>query len=198
MAELSREELKKKFRNGSLAREENFVDLIDSFVSKVRDHRAADIGNNMSGQNANLPAFFTGKVGINTTSPVNDLDVNGCVGMKKRTGMFWDTAVNPRKIVADGQWHTVITNLNGMNAFEVVSAVQCPGGKYAMSYSVITNAFARNMKIRPLQRSHSSWWHRLQMRWVKGARGTYNLEVRTSCLYKTKPIIFNRITNLWM
>jgi hypothetical protein len=197
MAELTREELKKKFRNGSLAREENFVDLIDSFVNKVSDRELKESNYNGAHENKNLPTSFTGKVGINTTSPVNDLDVNGSIGMKMRMGMFWDAKINPRQIIADGNWHSVITNLKQMIAFEIISAVQCPEGKYAMYYSVAINAFGKTRKIRPLQRSHSSWWHRIQMRWTKGSQGTYNLQVRTTCAYKTKPIIYNRITNLW-
>lgn len=208
MAALSREELKRSFRNGSLAREENFSNLIDSFVH-INDDRSNNSANGAFGLpniNKSIICFRTKtdkngnanvRVGINTQSPITDFDVNGSIGMKSRIGNFSDSSVNPELIIADGHWHNVLTNLNNLTALEIMSAVYCPGGKHAMYYTVLTNAFGKGCKIKPIQQSHSSWWHRIQMRWTSGTHGQYGLAIRTACSYKTKPIIQNRITKLW-
>ena len=254
MAELSREDLKKKFHNGALAKEQHFADLIDSFVHKSSDNikTSSDTGLGLAPSNKKFLSFFkndinlqknapsfsfetaddksgaegislvipgatdssnlitfrsgadqngsgktNGRVGINTSSPALELDVNGSVGMKSRVGRFSDPAIDPRQIIADGKWHKVLGNLKGFTAIEVMTAVYCPAGKHALYYTVLTNAFGKGCKEKPIQKSNSSWWHRIQMRWTKTVKGQYGLEVRTVCSYKTKPVIYNRITKLW-
>ncbi len=254
MAELSREELKRKFHNGALAKEQNFADLIDSFVHKSGDNLKTGLESGLglipsnrkflsffrndldlqknapsfsfeatddqsgaqgislvapgTGNCSNLITFRSGidlngngkangRVGINTSSPALDLDVNGSIGMRSRVGRFNDPAIDPRQIIADGKWHKVLSNLKGLTAIEVMTAVYCPAGKHALYYTILTNAFGKGCKVRAIQQSHSSWWHRIQMRWTKTTNGQYGLEVRTACTYKTKPVIYNRITKLW-
>jgi hypothetical protein len=253
MAEVSRDELKKNFRNGTLVKENHFADLIDSFVHKSDNNVSAGgiLGNSLIptgkkyfsfykdgvNQQKNLPTFSLeatqdssqsegvsvvvpgaagcyknlisfkserdrngnnfGRVGINTTTPALDLDVNGSVGMKSRIGRFRDPAIDPRQVVADGKWHNLITNLKGITILEVAIAVYCPEGKHAMYYGILSNAFGKGSNVKAIQQSYSSWWHRLQLQWTKARNGQYGLKVRTASAYKTKPMIYNRITNLW-
>jgi hypothetical protein len=254
MAELSIDELKRKFRNGTLVKEQHFIDLIDSFVHKSSGRVNGTAMPQVSGitpkekryltfyqdglhQQKDLPSFTfeqlpgnhaghegmavtmpdktgdrnlltfkslpdqsgskTGRIGVNTTNPLVDLDVNGCVGMKSRVGRFRDPAVDPRQITADGRWHRLLTNLKGVSVLEVVLACYCPKGRHAVYYGILTNAFGKGSRVKPLQQSYSRWWHRLQLRWTDTGHGQYGLEVRTASRYQTQPVIYNRITNLW-
>lgn len=138
-----------------------------------------------------------GKVGINTSKPTADLDVNGSVGMKSRIGRYNDPAIDPRSVVADGKWHKLVTNLKGINSFEILSVVCSPDGKHAMYYGILMNAFGKTKRERPIRQQYKRWWHRIQIRWVPGPNGTYGLEIRTACDYKSRQVITSRITKLW-
>jgi hypothetical protein len=254
MAEQSRDELKRNFRNGTLVKENHFVNLIDSFVHKsdlnIKEGTTIHPGltptdkkyfsffkdgvdqqknlptlsletthdNNTEGEGIslvvpgaegcyrNLVSFKSetdrngnkfGRIGVNTANPTVDLDVNGRVGMKSRIGKFGDPEMNPHEIIADGNWHNLLTNLKGITVLEIALSAYCPSGRYAMYYAVITNVLGKGSSVNPMQRLHSSWWHRLQLQWTKSVNGQYGLRVRTASGYKTKPMIYNRITNLW-
>ena len=254
MAELSKEELKKKFSNGTLIKEQHFVDLIDSLAHKSTDQtglgtyeglrlipsekRYISFFKNTVNQQKDSPSFtfewqedktgvseglallaadgkgrgkevisfkseqdrtgtLRSKVGINTSVPFYDLDVNGSIGMKSRIGRYSDPAIDPKKILADGRWHKVLTNLKGISAFEVLAVASSISGQQAMYYAILLNASGMTKKISPQQRSHTSWLDRLQMRWVKESNGVYGLEVRTARDFKNSTIIYFRITKLW-
>jgi hypothetical protein len=252
----SREQLKNYFRNGNLAREEYFADLIDSTVNKVNDNLDTDAGTGLVltpsllgkrfisffkdavSRSQDVPSFVLqsveaanssgdslsmtipgtkndrkdfvvfktattrtgavqGKVGINTSNPVSDLEVNGSIGMKTRIGRYSDPAVDPKQVMADGKWHTLLTNLKGFNSFEVLSVAYSPDGKYAMQYSLLMNAFSRSKRVTPVQQVYRRWWHRIQLRWVPGTNGTYGVEIRTASDYKNQRLIYYQITKLW-
>ncbi|MFZ6010886.1 MAG: hypothetical protein ACOYXT_11130 [Bacteroidota bacterium] len=251
----SREQLKKYFRNGNLAREEYFADLIDSTVNKVNDQlditptggwnlvaasvskRFISFFRNNDQLHQQAPSFFfqqiteekggegfslssatgngasksllyvkkeksaggatAGKIGINTSQPTVELDVNGSVGMKARVGRYMDPTVNPSSLVADGKWHKVMMGLKGLNAFEILAGTAGNGKQFSMVYTVAMNTSGRNGVVKPIQQVRSGWFDRMQLRWAKSSDGTYSLEVRTARKYANKPLIQVRITKLW-
>lgn len=251
-----RDQLKKYFRNGNLAREEYFIDLIDSSVNKVSDQfTISDLGGvnviASAGENKLLSFYksktneqqqkasfamqmgedtknneslsfivpmanntgksllflkkestaaggFAGKVGINTTLPQTELDVNGAVAMKARIGTFVDPSVDLASIIADGKWHTIVKNKTGMSAYEIVAGVNNNASSYAMMYGICMNIPGRKGNIKPLQQIYSSWFHRIQLQWTVNRKDkTYSLEIRTMWKYKLTPKIQLRITKLW-
>jgi hypothetical protein len=249
-----RDQLKKYFRNGNLAREEYFIDLIDSSVNHVSDQftmsdqsgvnvvasstgrkffslfknkKAAqdqtasfaiqyreDASSNESisvtaplannavqsllfiKKESSSKGGFVGKIGINTAQPQAELEVNGAVAMRARIGTFRDSAIDYTAIKADGKWHVLVSNLSGLSAFELVAGINNKGS-YAMKYCVAMNIPGRKGSIKPIQQIYSSWFYRIQLRWVKGDNGSYSLQIRTAWAYKTAPQIQVRITRLW-
>tara|TARA_B110000046_G_scaffold39942_2_gene44098 strand:- start:13099 stop:13833 length:735 start_codon:yes stop_codon:yes gene_type:complete len=142
-----------------------------------------------------------GNVGVGTLSPQHALDVNGAAGMRIRVGTYQTID----EVSADGEWHIVLDELSGCQAFEIVAKVEgvAKRGKYAMAHAIAVSAHdgSRN-KISTTQTSYGWFWHRLRFRWKKVDGGTYRLEMKTNSHYGTNAennviqIQFH-ITSLW-
>jgi len=119
-----------------------------------------------------------GKIGINTTAPWAPLHVNTTAGLKARVG----THVYGQ-VAGDGEWHPIISQLKGMQSFEVVARIDGPPGraKYAITHAIALRTFGgkgSRSKI-PQTRAHYGWfWNRIELRWM-GSVNDYSLEVRT-------------------
>ncbi|NOS94623.1 MAG: hypothetical protein HOP30_22150 [Cyclobacteriaceae bacterium] len=137
------------------------------------------------------------RIGINNVNPVYDLDVNGSVGIRARIGCYRDPAIDYNQVKADGQWHKILTNQRGIQAFEIILQASEPDGKYAMFYAVLTIAKASNKTVTAISQDYKWWWQRLQMRCVVEKEGVSGIEVRTAMKYAGAPIIQSRITRLW-
>lgn len=127
------------------------------------------------------------KIGVNTDSPRYDLEVNGVVASKMRIGTFVQGTVP-----ADGNWHKIIQNLDGINAFEIIAHASgaSNSGYYSISRAVALSAFGGRLsrnKIRDFQKAN---WDTLlgrlffskktiKFRW-SGQLHSYNLEIKTS------------------
>ena len=119
-----------------------------------------------------------GQVGVGTTSPKFKLEVAGMAGMNGRVGTFASGEVK-----ADGEWQTIISGLEGINAFEMIAQASGPQGrgKYALTYAVGLCNFGSGT-IRHLKSSYSKTlgflFHRISFRWVMDGN-EYKLQVRT-------------------
>jgi hypothetical protein len=135
-----------------------------------------------------------GNVGVGTTEPGYKFDVNGFVGMKGRVGTFANGT-----IPADGDWHAVVADLNGCQAFELVARVGGkPGeGRYALLHAIAASTFGHSKsKITKTQAHYGWWWNKLKVRW-SGSMFNYKLEVRSRRNYGKDMKIHFHLTKLW-
>ncbi|MFN6944060.1 MAG: adhesin [Cytophagaceae bacterium] len=134
-----------------------------------------------------------GKVGINKNNPQQALDVNGVVAMKGRQG-----TLHSGKIPADGKWHTVLKELNGCHAFEVIAGVgKKKTGKYALLHAFAMSTYGKSRsKIDTRQAMYGARSNQIQLRWV-GTTYNFGLEMRTKANYDGDFVIRYNISELW-
>lgn len=117
------------------------------------------------------------KVGINCSEPEFELDVAGVVASEGRVGTF-----AKGEVPADGQWRTILSNLKGVNGFEMIAVAHAieGQGKYAMLHAILLNAYSGHSGS--IKKSHNifgwKWWKRINVRW-KGDPFNYSLEIRS-------------------
>jgi hypothetical protein len=134
-----------------------------------------------------------GKIGIKTDTPENDLDINGVISYKAKTGNL-----KQGKVPADGKWHPVLSNLKGCQALEIMAGVGKKGtGKYALAHAVALNTFFSNKKIKINQSYYRRACNKLKFRWT-GNSNSYNLEIRTKMNYGDQTQISYHISKLWL
>ncbi|MEQ9289287.1 MAG: adhesin [Cyclobacteriaceae bacterium] len=142
-----------------------------------------------------------GEVGIGTTSPKYHLDVNGATAAKCRVGTYQKKSEVP----ADGEWHIIIDDLEGCNAFEVVAKVKAvqKRGKYAMTHAIATCAGSWfGSSINTTSAFYGGFWNKIKLRWKISRNGKYRLEIKTWTHYETDNDnnviqIKYHITSLW-
>lgn len=140
--------------------------------------------------------FFNdnGRVGIHTNQPKTDVEVQGTLGIQSRIGTHkLDT------IPANGQWHAILDNLDGCNAFEVVAQVGGPKtGKHALLHATAIGTFGQHKnRIRRTQSSYGWWWwNRLAIRW-RGSQHNYRLELKAKSNYGDDIHVKFHVTKLW-
>lgn len=134
------------------------------------------------------------KLGVNHESPQHELDVNGTIASSARIGTY---AVG--EVAADGQWKTILKNLEGVNAFEMMAVAHSTEGKgkYAMMQAHLLNAYSgKGGRIKRIQNYYSwKWWHRIRVRW-RGTPFDYSLEIRSGYNYGEGGVIKYNIGKL--
>lgn len=118
------------------------------------------------------------RVGINNDAPRQALDVNGVVASNGRIG-------REGKIRADGEWHPILSKLDGCQAFEIMAGVGKPSsGRYALMHAFALNTFnSKKANITYHQAHYLSKCDQIDLRWV-GEMHNYSLEMRTRCSYE--------------
>ena len=120
-----------------------------------------------------------GFVGINTRDPKYSLDVNGPVGMSSRVGTH---ALG--SVPGDGSWHSILSNLNGVNGYEIIANIKGkPGsGRYSIAHAIALSTFggrsSRN-KIKTTVASYGSFFYKISFRWY-GEVHDYDLQAKTT------------------
>jgi hypothetical protein len=120
-----------------------------------------------------------GLVGINTFDPKYDFDVNGTVGMKSRVGTH---AIG--SVPGDGNWHSILSNLDGVNAYEITANIKgkIGSGRYSIAHAIALSAFggrgSRN-KIKTTVASYGSFFYKISFRWY-GDVHNYELQAKTT------------------
>ncbi len=134
-----------------------------------------------------------GLVGINNINPQHELDVKGTVGMTGRIGTGYTG-----KILADGNWHPILTELNGCHALEIVAGVgKKKTGKYALIVANAISTFGKSKnKVKILQAHYGVRCNMIRLRWT-GDTYNYNLEMRTRCSYGGEYYVRYYISKLW-
>lgn len=146
------------------------------------------------------------RVGINKNSPDYELDVNGVIAADGRIGR---AGKKEKQVRADGNWHPIITGLDGCQAFEIMAGVgKKRSGRYALLHAYALNTFNaspgwfswKRGKIVSHQAHYSSRCDQIDLRWT-GKTNDYSLEMRTRCNFEQNPdeqiYIRYYITRLW-
>lgn len=134
----------------------------------------------------------SGRVGISTTEPQDQLDVAGAIRSQGRRGQ------EAPGLLANGQYHALTGPLHGCQAFEVMAGVGLPAsGRFALVHAIALNTFNpyfwdNLFFLKKPIRTHHAYYSRsadrLQLRWapitqnVEGGHGekaSYRLEIRT-------------------
>ncbi|HEY8402140.1 MAG TPA: adhesin, partial [Cytophagaceae bacterium] len=135
----------------------------------------------------------SGKVGINNNNPEFELDVKGAVAMSGRIGNAYQG-----KVLADGKWHPILTDLNGCHAFEIVAGIgKKKTGRYALIHAFALSTFGKSKsKIDIRQAYYGVRSNRIELKWT-GTTYSYNLEMRTRNTYDGEFYIQYYISKLW-
>ncbi|SNR14673.1 adhesin [Tenacibaculum jejuense] len=142
----------------------------------------------------NVIAFQkTGEVGIGTRKPKTTLEVNGTLGTNTRVGTYKIATVP-----ADGQWHDILTNLDGCVAFEIMAQVgKEKSGRYALLHAHAVSTFGKSHhKIRKTQAHYGWFWNKIAIRFT-GSTYNYKLQLKTKSNYGDDVDIKYHITKLW-
>lgn len=143
-----------------------------------------------------------GRVGINTTQPRFDLEINGTLGARQRLGTY-----KIGTVPGDGEWHDLLTGLDKLQAFEIMAVVHGPPGqgKYAMTHAIAISTYGNSKnQLRQIKAHFKRFvWHRykIDLRWT-GDVHDYKLQIRTRKHFGVDPdhglskIKFH-ITSLW-
>ena len=147
------------------------------------------------------------RVGINKNNPEYAMDVNGVIASNGRVGRVGcDNENKELEVRADGEWHPIITKLQGCQAFEIMAgAGRKNSGKYALLHAFALSTFkSKKGNITYHQAHYSSRCEQIVLRWRKGENDKddeYSLEMRTGCSFEQnaneKIFIRYYITKLW-
>lgn len=143
-----------------------------------------------------------GKIGIHTTQPWAPFHANTTLGMNARIGTH-----KYGQVKGDGKWQTVLDNLSGVQAFEIVARIDGPSkrGKYAITHAVALRTFGgrQSRKRIPQTRAYYGWfWNRVELKWDGDDINNYQLKVRTRHNYGSNDdgdisMIKFHVTKLW-
>lgn len=137
----------------------------------------------------------TGGVGIGKRSDEKyRLDVKGFQGATGRVGTF-----RQGKVPADGQWHTIVQNLDNCQAFEIVARTGKKSyGKFAMIHAIAVSAFGNSRnKIRKTSSHYGYFWNKIRIRWLSHDTHDYHLQIKTNSNYGNDVDIYYSIGKLW-
>ncbi len=134
-----------------------------------------------------------GNVGIHTNNPRTTLEVNGTLGVSTRIGTY-----KMGTVAANGTWQTILTDLNGCCAFEIMAQVgKEKTGKYALLHAHALSTFGKSKsKIASTQAHYGWWWNKIALRWV-GSTYNYSLQIKTRSNYGSDQTIKFYISKLW-
>jgi hypothetical protein len=178
-----------------------------SFYENKNDKNASWVIVNSQGERKGLiikeeknefPAIFFergGNIGIGTPIPHQKLDVEGFIASKGRVGTFPGSG---EEILADGKWHTLIKDLSGCEAFEIMAYAGVEGkGKYALLHAIAISTFGNSRsKISKTCAHYGFWWNKITLRWT-GETKNFSLQIKTKSHFGEGVKIHFKISKLW-
>ena len=84
-------------------------------------------------------------------------------------------------VVADGQWHNIVTDVNGVRAYQVVASASKPAC-HGMSHFITINNYG-DTAVQPMSVGHGSPACALELRWTGVDIYTMMLQIRSSLDY---------------
>lgn len=159
-------------------------------VDDERDHQVLKFKHSMN-ESPVLSLSSSGSVGIGIDDPLHTLDVNGTVGSHGRINYY-----RFGEVPADGQWHSIVENLESYSAFEVIA--NCgEKGAHAMTHAIALCTFGKSKGgINQTQNFFGRSRNRIQLRW-DGDYFKYNLQIRTMRPYARETVIKYHVGLLW-
>lgn len=126
------------------------------------------------------------------TEKEKDIYLNGMINMPGRKGTF---AIG--QVAADGKWHDITDELEGVCALEVVAASgRRHSGKHAILVAMATHCFGDRPKIKKIRSHFGTFSNKLNLRWVKNGLKC-KLQVKTLFYYGEDIQIHYQISKLW-
>ena len=151
------------------------------FSLNLNHNNSDGLSINNSNDESILKIKGNGYIGVNTDTPTYSLHVNGSLGVNSRIGTYRSGVVS-----ADGRWHKIVSNLDGINAFEVIAQVsgKLNSGNYCISHAIALSTFGGKMSSHSIRVSSAKWgWfsfrNKIRFRWT-GTLHNYHLELRTA------------------
>ncbi len=142
-----------------------------------------------------LTMLENGNVGVGKHNPQYQLDVNGFAASKGRVG----TAAAKTTAKADGQWHTILEDLNYCNAYEVMARVGIhKTGKHALMHAIALSAYGNSASRIKRFGARFSFWRpvKIKLRW-KGSTYSNALQIKTTRNLGPGVLIKYHVTQLW-
>ncbi|MCC8155250.1 MAG: hypothetical protein LIP01_14315 [Tannerellaceae bacterium] len=137
-----------------------------------------------------LELFPDGKITIGETG--KNIELKGSVETPGRIGVF-----SAGTVPADGQWHPVTPELEGVIALEIVAAAgRRNTGKHAVLMAWATHCFGNKPVIKKIRSHYGIFGNRLQVRWRVNAQKA-TLEMKSFFNYHRGIGIHYRISRLW-
>lgn len=142
-------------------------------------------------ENSVLSLSNNGEVGIGVESPLHPLDVNGIIGSHGRLNYY-----RFGEVPADGQWHTIVDNLESYSAFEIIASTG-EKGSHAMTHAIAVGTYGKSKGgINETQNFFGRSRNRIQLRW-SGDYFNYSLQIRTMRPYARETNIKYHVGVLW-
>lgn len=118
----------------------------------------------------------------------------GTLDVKQTKGSFIETS-----IPADGKWHDVSEDLEGICALELVAVYGKKNtGKHGVLVAQATHCFGSRSRIRKIRSHYGSFGNRIMIRWVRSKSGTAcKLQLRTRFFLGEGFDIYCSISRLW-
>ncbi|MFV0311289.1 MAG: hypothetical protein ACK5KN_06530 [Dysgonomonas sp.] len=130
--------------------------------------------------------------GVEIGCKEKDICLNGMVNIPGRKGTFAQGHVP-----ADGKWHDITEELEGVCALEVVAASgRKHTGKHAILVAMATHCFGDKPKIRKIRSHYGVFGNKLNIRWVRNELKS-KLQVKSIFYYGDDIQIYYQISSLW-
>lgn len=133
-----------------------------------------------------------GKIALNKEKPEYDLDIDGVISATGFVGNY-----KKGTVPADGNWHTVLANLDGCHAFEIMAGVGKKGsGKYSLIRATVISTFNGKNSISQQGGFFGSLCNKIRIK-IIGKQNSYDILMKTRCNYGENINISYNLSRLW-
>jgi len=145
------------------------------------------------GEDSSIPLITLNTDGsIEIGHKEKDILLNGVMNIPGRKGTFIQGHVP-----ADGKWHDITEDLEGVCALEVVAASgRRHTGKHAILVAMATHCFGDKARIKKIRSHYGIFGNRLNLRWVRNDLKS-RLQVKSIFYYGDDIQIHYQISRLW-